>query len=157
MASWPLLMATEVGPTIAASAEFTRRQGKGRHCDALRELFGPGRATGLTEVEREVCVRAVRHLQVGFDAAEETEREDGYRFQMILSWTMMAPKELGGLLVGKRPEVLVMLGYYALLLDLGREMWQVGDAGRYVLGLVVRGLPVEWHGWLKYPRERMGV
>ena len=155
MASWPLLMTTEVGPTIAASAEFTRREGKGRHCDALRELFG--RAMGLTDVEREVCIRAVRHLQVGFDAVEEVDREDEYRFQMILSWTMLAPKELGGLLVGKRPEVLVMLGYYALLLDLGRGMWQVGDAGRYVLGLVVGALPVEWHAWLAYPRERMGV
>jgi hypothetical protein len=155
MASWPLLMTTEVGPTIAASAEFTRRQGKGRHCDALRELFGRG--TGLTDVEREVCVGAVRHLQVGFDAVDETDREDEYRFQMILSWTMMAPKELGRLLMEKRAEVLVMLGYYALLLDLGSGMWQVGDAGRYLLGLVVRALPVEWHGWLAYPRERMGV
>lgn len=61
-----------------------------------------------------------------------------YRFQMILSWTMMAPKELGRLLMGKRPEVSVMLGYYALLMDLRSGMWQVGDAGRYVLGLVVR-------------------
>lgn len=31
-----------------------------------------------------------------------------------------------------------MLGYYALLMDLRSGMWQVGDAGRYVLGLVVR-------------------
>jgi hypothetical protein len=151
MASWPLLMATEVA--IAASAGFTRREGKGSHCKRLRELVDG--AAGLTAAETEACRRAVRHLQVGFDAVEETDKEDAYRFQMIFSWTMMAPPELAALLTAKRPEVLVLLGYYALLLYYGRSMWQVGDAGRYILGLVMDDLAPEWHPLLEYPREKI--
>lgn len=159
-ASWPLLMTTEVGPTIAASAAFARREPKGQHCRGLQELVDG--AAGLSGAEREACRRAVRHLQVGFDAVEEAQEdqegeEDSYRHQMIFVWTMMAPPELAALLTAKRPEVLVLLGYYALLLYHGRRMWQVGDAGRYILGLIMDSLGPEWHPWLKYPREKMGV
>ena len=155
-ASWPLLMTTEVGPTIAASAAFTMREPKGDHCQGLPELVDG--AVGLTDAEREACRRAVRHLQVGFDTVEEhKDQKDAYCHQMIFVWTMMAPPELSALLMAKRPEVLVLLGYYALLLYHGRNMWQVGDAGRYILGLIVDHLGREWYPWLKYPREKMGV
>ncbi|KAK1758981.1 putative C6 finger domain protein [Echria macrotheca] len=153
MAAWPLLMATEGGPTIAASAGFTMREGRGSHCEALHGMVE--HAPGLSEAEREECRRAVRRLQVGFDAVEEEGKEDSYRFQMIFAWTMTAPPELAALLAAKRPEVLVMLGYYALLLHYGREMWQVGDAGEYLLGLIVEDLPPEWHYLLQYPRDKM--
>jgi len=156
-ASWPLLMTTEVGPTIAASAAFARREAKGEHCKDLQELVEG--AKGLSEAEKEACRRAVRCLQVGLDAIEEDwEEEEGpYCHQMIFVWTMMAPPELAALLTAKRPEVLVLLGYYALLLHHGRSMWQVGDAGRYILGLIMDNLGPEWYALLKYPCEEMGM
>ncbi|GAB1318917.1 Sterol uptake control protein 2 [Madurella fahalii] len=150
-AAWPLLMATEVGPTIGASAAFTSRPPVGRDCDGLKDMVEG--AVAMAEEEREACLRAIRYLQVGFDAVARTERDVTYRFQMIFSWTMMAPVELRGLLLAKRPEALVLLGHYALLLHYGREMWQVEDAGRYVLGMVLEELGTEWHSWLEVPRE----
>jgi len=154
MAAWPLLMAIpEAAPTIAAHAMFTMREGKGTHCQGVREVVD--RAAGLTDAEREACRVAARRLQVGCDAVEEEEKEDAYRFQMVFLWTMMASPELTGLLAAKRPEALVLLGYYALLLYHARGMWQVGDAGRYLLGLILGELSPEWHSYLEYPREKM--
>ncbi|KXX79199.1 Sterol uptake control protein 2 [Madurella mycetomatis] len=150
-AAWPLLMATEVGPTIRASASFTSRPPAGRDCDGLREVVEG--AAGMSWEEREACRRAIRHLQVGFDAVAETERDVTYRFQMIFLWTMLASVEFGRLLSAKRPEALLLLGHYALLLHYGREMWQVGDAGRYVLEMVLGELGPEWHRWLEVPRQ----
>jgi hypothetical protein len=41
------------------------------------------------------------------------------------------------------------------LLHYGRNMWQVGDAGLYILGIIEGYLGPKWDYWLEYPRERV--
>lgn len=153
--AWPLLMDSELRPILAWSSGFTSRRPRGDHCQHVKELIDG--ADGLREEEKAACQRAIQYLQVGFDAvlAEHGEDEKGNRFQMIVSWPMLMPPEFTGLLAAKRPEALVLLGYYALLLHYGRKMWQVGDAGAYMLGIIADYLGPEWDHWLKYPRERI--
>jgi hypothetical protein len=107
----------------------------------------------LSNEEKEVCHEAIQYLQLGFDAM--FEEDDGSRYRMIFQWTMLASPELAGLLATKRPEALILLGYYALLLHYGRSLWQVGDTGEYLLGLIVDYLAPEWHIWLEYPQRMM--
>lgn len=58
----------------------------------------------------------------------------------------------------RRPEALAVLAYYALLLHYGRDMWQVGDVGRYLIGIIGEGIGKEWWEWVEGPwREIMGV
>lgn len=75
------------------------------------------------------------------------------QYQMLSAWTMLAPSEFSALVAQKRPEVLVILGYYALLLYYGRHMWQIGDAGRRILGMVDGYLGPAWRVWLRGPVE----
>jgi hypothetical protein len=151
--AWPLLMESELEPILSWSSGFTSRPPRGSHCQQLRELVDG--SEGLREQDKEACRLAIQYLQVGFDAALAVEGEEelkANRHQMIFSWTMLAPPEFTGLLAAKRPEVLVLLAYYALLLHYGRKMWQVGDAGAYILGIIVDYLGPEWGHWLEYPR-----
>jgi hypothetical protein len=97
-------------------------------------------------------VRAVRYLQVGFDAV--ADGGEG-RFHMIFTWTMLASVQFTGLLKERRPEALVLLAYYAWLLHCGRDQWQVGDVGVYVLGLVEGYLGEEWAECLERPRREI--
>ncbi|MCJ1388817.1 hypothetical protein MMC18_001667 [Xylographa bjoerkii] len=150
--AWPLLMESELEPILSWSSRFNSRPPIGNHCQRIRELVDG--TDGLGREDKDVCRLAIQYLQVGFDAVLAKE-EQGNRFQMIFSWTMLAPPEFTGLLASKRPEVLVLLGYYALLLHYGRIMWQVGDAGAYILGIIVDYLGPEWDHWLEYPRERI--
>ena len=62
---------------------------------------------------------------------------------------------LAGGAAARRPEALAVLVYYALLLHYGRSLWQVGDAGAYMLRVIAEHLGPEWDAWLEYPRERM--
>lgn len=151
--SWPLLMDTELEQMLLGSAKFTSQPPRGNQCQRVKELVDS--AEGMGEEDKEACRRAIQYLQVGFDAvlADEEEDELSNKYQMIFSWTMLAPPEFTGLLVAKRPEVLVLLAYYALLLHYGRSKWQVGDAGVYILGIVVDYLGPQWDHWLEYPRE----
>ncbi|KAI9661675.1 MAG: hypothetical protein M1821_008913 [Bathelium mastoideum] len=156
-AAWPLLMATELEPILTRSSSFTSRPPRGSHCQRVLELVDG--ANGLEEEDREACRQSIRYLQVGFDAAlaEEGEEEQGFRYQMIISWSMLAPPGVTALLAVKRPEALVIMGYYALLLHHGRNMWQIGDAGAYIFGIIVDYLGPEWDHWLEYPRQTIAA
>ncbi|OBT89120.1 hypothetical protein VE02_01996 [Pseudogymnoascus sp. 03VT05] len=148
---WPLLMDSELGPILSLTAEFTSRLPKGSHCQQIRELVDC--SGGLGKEEKTACQIAIDYLQVGFDALLADEETHGARHQMIFSWTLLVPPELSDLFAAKQPEVLVLLAYYAVLLHYGRNMWQVGDSGAYILGTIVEYLGPEWDHWLKHPQE----
>lgn len=146
-AAWPLLLESELEPLLSWSSGNTSQPPKGNHCQRIRELIE--KADGLSKDEIEACQAAINYLQLGFDGFPDGAN----RFGMIFTWTMLAPPEFTNLLASRRPEVLILLSYYALLLHYGRSMWQVGDAGVYILGLIEDYLGSEWEEWLEYPRS----
>ncbi|KAG5803757.1 hypothetical protein H9Q74_013070 [Fusarium xylarioides] len=148
LSAWPLLLNTELEPVLSWSSQQSSKEPVGKHCEPIVQLTND--STALSDGEKEVCHEAIQYLQLGFDAIEE---DDGSRHRMIFQWTMLASPELTNLLATKRPEALILLGYYALLLHHGRSLWQVGDTGVYLLGLIMDYLAPEWHIWLEYPRR----
>ena len=149
--AWPLLLESKLEPVLSWSTRFTSRLPRGNHCQQLKDLID--NADGLGDEEKAACWLAIQHLQVGFDATSAEAEDHANRNHMIFTWTMLAPPEFTSLLAAKRPETLVLLAYYAVLLHYGRDMWQVGDAGAYILGMIVNYLGSEWDCWLAYPRE----
>jgi hypothetical protein len=150
LSAWPLLLNTELEPVLSWSSQQSSKEPVGDHCEPIAQLINDSNA--LSSDEKEVCHEAIQYLQLGFDAIEE---DDCSRYRMIFQWTMLASPELTSLLAKKRPEALILLGYYALLLHHGRSLWQVGDTGVYLLGLIMDYLAPEWHIWLEYPRRMM--
>ncbi|CAK7213059.1 hypothetical protein SCUCBS95973_001672 [Sporothrix curviconia] len=88
---------------------------------------------------------------------DDEKAEHAYRHKMIFLWALIMPKKFADLLSVKNPEALVILAYYSLLLHHGKHLWQVGDAGEYVMGLVTAYLGPSWDNWLEYPRQRMAT
>lgn len=150
--AWPLLMESELEPVLSWTSKFNSRPPRGNHCQRIRELVDG--ADGLGDKEKGVCRLAIQYLQVGFDSVLAEEAQ-GNRYQMILTWSILVPPEFTKLLAAKRPEALALLGYYTVLLHFSRNMWQVGDAGPYILNLIVGYLGPAWDPWLEYPREML--
>ncbi|KAF4332610.1 sterol regulatory element-binding ECM22 [Fusarium beomiforme] len=154
LSAWPLLLESEFEPVLLWSSQQSSKDPIGNHCQPVKQLIND--STALTDGEKEVCQEAIQYLQVGFDAMfAEGQGKERSRYRMIFQWTMLASPELTSLLATKRPEALTLLGYYALLLHYGRSLWQVGDTGAYLLGLILDYLAPEWHIWLDYPRRMM--
>lgn len=151
MDSWPLLLESSLEPILSSSAAVTSRAPKGNHCQRVRELVDT--SDRIDDAARKACRQAINSLQVGFDTALGDEEERGVRYHMIFGWMLVIPPEFTVLLAARRPEALVVLSYYASLLHLGRSMWQVGDAGRYIFGLITNYLEPQWQYWLEYPRQ----
>ncbi|KAJ5092990.1 hypothetical protein N7456_008851 [Penicillium angulare] len=153
MQYWPQLMESELAPILAASSRFTSRTPKGNTCQHISELVAGSEALSLDE--KEACHSVIQHLQIGFDAVLEGEGKSGYNHYMIYTWLMLAPPKFIDLLSEKRPEALVLLAYYALLLHYGRHVWQVKDAGHFLLGIIRDYLHPTWHSWLIYPQSQV--
>lgn len=154
--AWPLLMESELKRILQRSSEFTSRAPRGNHCQRIRELVE--NTDGLREEDKAACRLAIRYLQIGFDAvlAAGEEQEPDIQYQMLFLWTVLVPREFTSLLAAFLPEPLVVLAYYALLLHYGKNMWQVGDAGVYILHMILEYLGPEWGYWLEYPSEKIG-
>lgn len=151
--AWPLLMESELEPIMSMSKGLTSRSPRGNHCWQLRELVN--NADGLEEKVKEGCRYAIRYLQIGFDAILAEEEKEGTRYEMMFLWILLMPPEFASLLATNRPEALILLAYYALLLHHGRSRWQIGDSGAYVLELITGYLGPEWDQWLEYPRDQI--
>lgn len=150
----PFLMNSILEEVLSLSVAFTSREAIGPDCDNLRKLLES--STRLDTQEREACMLAVHYLQLGFDALnEDLGLHPRYRHRMCFSWMMMVPPGFTALLAAGRPDALVVLAYYALLLHFGRENWQVRDAGTFIMDLITDHLGAEWEAWLEYPRQRM--
>jgi hypothetical protein len=149
--AWPLLMDSELEPILSMSVKFTSRSPKGAECDLLKELVD--QSNDLGEEDKDACRLAITYLQVGFDAALAEEEILVNKHQMIYTWTMLVPPEFTSMLAKKRPEALVVLAYYAVLLYHGRKLWQCGDGGAYIFGLISSHLGPRWTAWLCLPHQ----
>ena len=156
IAAWHLLMETPFQDLLSRSRHFTSRAPTGAHCRPLHDLLARPECR-LSDDERLACRGAVCFLQVGFDADDDDDDGDdsAYRYQMLFVWALCVEPALARLLAARRPEALVILAWYALLLHHGRAMWQVGGAGAYVLGLIDGHLGSEWDPWLEYPKAQV--
>ena len=152
--AWSLLMESELRPFMLWGMGFYDKPVRGNHCAALQELIDT--AGGLQQKQQEACREAVRLLQIGLDAILAPPEDEQYnRSQMIFSWGVITPQEYTDLLARKRPETLVVLAYYAVLLHYARDMWEVGDAGAYLLGIIAESLGPDWGHWLEWPRAKV--
>lgn len=145
--AWPLLVESEIEPVLSWSRKESAKEPKGTECAPISKLVDD--STTLDKREKEVCRSAIKYLQVGFDAM--SSEEEGARYRMIFQWTMLASPEFNSLLSERKPEALILLSYYALLLHYGRNLWQVDNAGQYLIGVIRDYLGPEWHFWLGYP------
>lgn len=155
VSAWPLLMKSELGDILSLSQSFTSRLPVGTDCQDVLQLVDM--STDLDPAAKEACRSAIQYLQIGLDAAVATNPQDTpiNRFQMISEWTMLVNPEFTNLLASRRPEALIVLAHYALLLHYGRQMWQVQDAGAYILDQIGRYLRTDWDHWLEYPRRKV--
>lgn len=119
---------------LSRSTSLTSRNPVGNQCQRVAELVEL--SSNLTRDEKQACHEAIRYLQVGFDALLAEHEEPGNRYQMLFLWCVLVPKGFIALCSRKSIEALIALGYYAVLLQHGRAMWQVEDAGDYMLGIL---------------------
>ena len=71
----------------------------------------------------------------------------------VTTWPIRISAEFTTLLVERKPEALVVMAYFSILLHSIREFWAVGDAGKVLLVAIVEYLGEGWEEWFVVPRK----
>ena len=73
----------------------------------------------------------------------------------VIAWPVMIPEEYIHALHMRRPEALVILAHYAVLLHKYRQLWIFGDGGRFLIESICDFFGADWEGWLEWPMEAL--
>ncbi|RTE84933.1 hypothetical protein BHE90_000512 [Fusarium euwallaceae] len=116
---------------------------------SLREHFESllSHSTRLDAEGKLACDKALRMIEGALHDLESTERST-FGLRMIFVWPILLPEGFIGLLEQRVPEAIAILGRYAILLQAGRKLWQIKDAGEYLSNLVSEFLGPGWEMWL---------
>lgn len=75
--------------------------------------------------------------------------------ESITRWPVTIPVGYIELLAQRRPEALVVLAHWAVLLIHHRELWFVGNSGVFIIESVSKHLGRYWEPWLEWPRSQL--
>lgn len=73
--------------------------------------------------------------------------------RLVTSWPIKISAEYAELLQKRKPEALVIMAYFSILLHSLKEFWPVGDAGTFLFKVIEEYLGKEWAEWLIVPRR----
>ncbi|PTD07467.1 hypothetical protein HYE67_002797 [Fusarium culmorum] len=152
--TWPFLMQSELRPLLIWGSRISELSPQGRELSELITSITENSA--LDKEATEACITSVQYLQVGLDyLLSSKSRKIG--IQMVFNWAVLIPTRYIELLTLREPQALVILGHYAVLLHLCKDVWQIGDSGRHVLGGIVKELSSKWVQMLWWPLSVIGL
>lgn len=74
----------------------------------------------------------------------------------LLAWPVQLNDEYAKLLNERRPEALIILAYYGVLLHFYRGSWAVGDSGAVVVRAINSQIGGYWAKWMAWPLQMVG-
>ena len=98
------------------------------------------------------CNTALQYLQE-LSYAEDRGRVLYFRATHLLQWAVRVPPSFIDLVEQRRPEALIIIAYYALLIHDTKGYWISGDAGTFIIRSITSFLGKYWTQWLAWPNE----
>ncbi|PYH45454.1 uncharacterized protein BP01DRAFT_318620 [Aspergillus saccharolyticus JOP 1030-1] len=123
-----------------------------------RELMDLIEAARLGEQTTSVYRGAVRALHISMCASGLTSGTAGMKYYIggITGWPVIVELEYVDMLEQRRPEALVILACYGVILHHARNMWTFGDGGRFLIEAIGSHLGPRWDEWMEWPNRILG-
>ncbi|KAH6968154.1 hypothetical protein DER45DRAFT_545497 [Fusarium avenaceum] len=121
----------------------------GTECAGILQRLRGG---DLDQAVADVYCETVNVLQYLLDSSRSSvERRVG----VVQEWLVRVPYEYLTYLRQRRPEAIVILAHYAVLLHRARDYWAVGEAGRFLIQEIGSYLGSYWADWLAWPQQAL--
>lgn len=114
----------------------------------LREMLA---MSDLGQSSFKIYDQAIGKLQQVFNAEHQIQHSKG-SINMIFAWPIMICSGYNDLLMQRRPEAMIILAYYGVVLHNRRDTWPVGDAGQYLISSISEHLGNHWERWMAWPK-----
>ncbi|RAH60355.1 hypothetical protein BO85DRAFT_415613 [Aspergillus piperis CBS 112811] len=95
---------------------------------------------------------AIQALQMSMNAALKASLKNVVG---VTGWPVIVSPEYAEHLAMQRPEALVILAHYAVILYWHRHLWLFGDGGRFLIESISRHLGPSWAEWLEWPNRSL--
>ncbi|TGJ83621.1 hypothetical protein E0Z10_g5150 [Xylaria hypoxylon] len=128
---WSRLEESKIQQLLQWCELATLRKGQGSECDSIRQLVA--QSADLSPEAIEACHLAIEQLQCVLDGCGPHQSIPVHCVYLTLAWPLLVPEKLVDLLVLRRPAALIILAYYGVTLDLCRNLWVVGHAGKNIV------------------------
>ena len=147
-----LLSTTELEPRLKlAEVLMQPTDTSGSECDALKDLVD---SADVSPSSRKAYREAVLYLQKVFDV-QRSASESRTRMPLAFAWPLYVSPDFLDFLSQSQAEALVILAHYAVLLHRGRDLWLIGDSGRFLIESICESLGSGWQEWLEFPKEAL--
>lgn len=148
--SWPAIEA-QIKPILGDTYVIDPPpDSAGHECDALIALIDSA-DLGLSSVK--AYRHAVESLQRAFDIQRAHASQLWTCVNVAMAWPVVVAAEFADLVKQQRPEALVILSYYAVILHRSRNFWVFAGAGEFLLHSISAHLGTYWERWLTWPKE----
>jgi hypothetical protein len=103
---------------------------EGRECGRFLGLL---KSTDLGEASTAACRRAAELIHLFLRAQDQPPTESLRRVNMVHAWPAVVDVGYVELLKQRRPEALVVLAHFGVLLHGARQLWLFGDASKFLV------------------------
>lgn len=107
----------------------------------------------LSAFESRVYCESIEGLILVYNSHPPDATSDGTLIaRTVTTWPITISAEYTELLNQRKPEALIVMAYFSIVLHSIREFWAVGDAGKFLLTAIEEYLGAEWVEWLAVPK-----
>lgn len=144
------LLHAETGPVVSRDDEITHA------FKDLRSNFSQSHT--LSAFESGVYCEAITGLIQAYQTQPLDSTSDGQPdSRAVIDWPIKISAEYTDLLKERKPEALVVMAYFSILLHTWRAFWAVGDAGRFLLTAIEEYLGKKWVQWFVVPKRLVHI
>jgi len=155
--SWQQLLHSNISPALnraERALDTTSLQSHEQATFVAVRLHNLLNDADMCQESEQACREAVESLQLVYQSASSTgdtppEHDPG----VIWAWPSLLSGVFTNLLLKRRPEALIILCHYAVLLHRKRHIWVVRNAGQMLISEITRFLGTYWSDWLDWPNE----
>jgi hypothetical protein len=148
---WDYLLSTKLSPYLqAVDLEVLDPGSKWMQaCDRLHSLID---SADMGENSALSCRDAIDDLRKVYGLVSEPRARTA---DNIYSWPILLTVDFTSMLSKRRPEALIILAHYAVVLHRGRCSWVVGNSGMMLIEAISAQLGSYWREWLLWPNAEL--
>jgi hypothetical protein len=145
---WRTLLESELRPILHPSVFSTPeyRHTQGRECEPLEGLM---EQSDLSPASVAACKEAVKTLQWAFDWQNNYEDRDS--LYASSGFAIVVSDDFADILRKHRPEALIIMAYYGVMLHRARGFWAFGPSGARIIRAVADNLGSFWQNAMRWP------
>ncbi|EGX95548.1 C6 finger domain protein [Cordyceps militaris CM01] len=148
--TWRFLSDSELRPLLQVTREANLGiVARGRECEPLRALLD--RSDDLAPASVDACREAVEKLQWAFDLHNNLPRDSGQH--AVSAFSVILGADYVDVLRKHRPEALIILSYFAVLLHRCRHFWIFQNSGACMIKAIANHIGSYWRDAMVWPLQ----